>query len=176
MGIGNTTSAAAVLHASARWPANECVGAGTGSDAKGITHKAEVIARAVQRVGNTTDAKNILRELGGFEIAMMCGAMLGAASKRCAVLVDGFIATAAAAMAISLNPAVRDYLIFAHTSAEAPHARWLQHLEVKPLLQLDMRLGEGSGAMMAVPLLRASCAILNEMATFASAGVSDRTA
>jgi nicotinate-nucleotide--dimethylbenzimidazole phosphoribosyltransferase len=175
MGIGNTTSAAAILHASTRWPAEQCVGAGTGSDVKGIAHKANVIARAVQRSGELVKPQNILRELGGFEIVMMCGAMLGAASQRCAVLVDGFIATAAASMAMQINPAVRGYLIFAHVSAEAPHARWLQHLEVRPLLQFEMRLGEGSGAMMAVPVLRASCAILNEMATFASAGVSDRS-
>jgi nicotinate-nucleotide--dimethylbenzimidazole phosphoribosyltransferase len=176
MGIGNTTSAAAILHALTRWPAEQCVGAGTGSDSKGIAHKADVIARSVKRAGENLDAMSILCEVGGFEIAMMCGAMLGAAAKRCTVLVDGFIATAAAAIVIQLVPAVRDYLIFAHVSAEAPHARWLQQLQVQPLLQLGMRLGEGTGAMMAVPVLQAACALLNEMATFESAGVSNREA
>jgi nicotinate-nucleotide--dimethylbenzimidazole phosphoribosyltransferase len=106
----------------------------------------------------------------------MCGAMLGAAARRQVVVVDGFIATAAAAVAAQVTPFFLDYCVFAHVSAEAPHRRWLDILGVRPLLDLNLRLGEGSGAILALPLLRAAAAILREMATFTSAGVSDRDA
>jgi nicotinate-nucleotide--dimethylbenzimidazole phosphoribosyltransferase len=193
MGIGNTTSAAAIMAALTGLPPAACVGRGTGLDEAGVARKAGVVARAlaVNRLNAggavaqghaggvpdsapTVDALGVLAAVGGYEIAMMVGAMIGAASARAVVIVDGFIATAAAAIALAFEPALRPYLVFAHASAEAPHARWLALLGVRPLLSLDLRLGEGSGAILALPLLRAACALLAEMATFESAGVADR--
>lgn len=175
MGIANSSSAAALMHASLGLDAALCTGRGTGLDDPGLAHKTAVIAEAVARQGRSAEPRVLLSRFGGFEIATLCGAMLAAAARRRVVLVDGFIATAAAAMAIGLEPAVRDYLVFAHCSAEAPHARWLAELDVQPLLDLGMRLGEGSGAVLGVPLLRAACAILLDMATFAAAGVDSRS-
>ncbi len=172
MGIGNTTSAAALMHALTGLPAADCVGRGTGADDAMLLHKVAVIKAAVARHGAGAHALDALARYGGFEIAMMAGAMLGAAARRQVVVVDGFIATAAAAVALRIAPALHDYCVFAHVSAEAPHRRWLQSLDARPLLDLGMRLGEGSGAILALPLLRAAAAILREMATFASAGVS----
>lgn len=174
MGIGNTTSAAALMHASTGLDAADCVGRGTGLDDAGLAHKVERVRHAVALQGTSEDARILLSRYGGFEIATLCGAMLGAAAQRSVVLVDGFIATAAAAMALRLDPCVRDYLVFAHVSSEAPHARWLTELGVQALLDLGLRLGEGSGAVLGVPLLRAACALLCDMATFAGAGVADR--
>jgi nicotinate-nucleotide--dimethylbenzimidazole phosphoribosyltransferase len=174
MGIGNTTSAAALMHASTRFDAADCTGRGTGVDQAGLAHKVGCVSEAVSRQGRSDDPRELLSRFGGFEIATLCGAMLAAAAKRRLVLVDGFIATAAAAMSLRFDPAVRDYLVFAHVSAEAPHARWLAELQVEALLDLGLRLGEGSGAILGVPLLRAACAILVEMASFADAGVAER--
>jgi nicotinate-nucleotide--dimethylbenzimidazole phosphoribosyltransferase len=174
MGIGNSTSAAALMHASTGLDPAHCAGRGTGLDDAGLARKIEVVRAAVANQGRSEDAHVLLSRFGGFEIATLCGAMLGAAAARGVVLVDGFIATAAAAMALRMQPVLRDYLVFAHVSAEAPHARWLQQLGVRALFDLDLRLGEGSGAVLAVPLLRAACALLSEMATFASAGVAER--
>jgi nicotinate-nucleotide--dimethylbenzimidazole phosphoribosyltransferase len=176
MGIGNTTSAATLMHTLTGLPVGACVGRGTGIDDAALVRKTALIEAAVAKIGAGSDALESLRCFGGFEIAMMCGAMLGAGAKRQLVIVDGFIATAAAAVALALAPALRDYCIFAHVSAESPHRRWLDTLGVRPLLDLNLRLGEGSGAILALPLLHASAAILREMATFASAGVSDRDA
>ena len=174
MGIGNSTSAAALMHASTPLDAAQCVGRGTGLDEAGLARKIEVVRDAVARQGRSEDPHVLLSRFGGFEIATLSGAMLGAAAQRSLVLVDGFIATAAAAMALRIDPALRDYLVFAHRSAEAPHGRWLAELQVEALLDLGLRLGEGSGAILGVPLLRAACALLCEMATFSSAGVADR--
>lgn len=176
MGIGNSSSAAALMLASSDVDAADCVGRGTGLDDAGLAHKRAVIAAAVALQGRSHDPRVLLARYGGLEIAMMTGAMLGAAARRRVVIVDGFIATAACAMALLAAPACRDYLVFAHVSAEAPHRRWLQRLGAQPLLDLGMRLGEGSGAVLALPLLRAAAAILDEMASFTSAGVSGRTA
>lgn len=182
MGIGNTTSAAALMHALTGRDADECVGRGTGADDAMLARKRDVVRRGVARHGllaidDVGDrAYAALRDVGGCEIAMMAGAMLGAASTRRVFLVDGFISTAACAAAIALVPAVSGYAVFAHVSAEGPHAAWLGCLGVRPLLDLGLRLGEGSGAMLAVPLLRAACDILSDMATFDSAGVSGRGA
>ena len=175
MGIGNTTSAAALMHALTGLPAADCVGRGTGADDAMLMHKAAVVEAAVARHGAGTHALETLARYGGFEIAMMAGAMLGAATRRQIVVVDGFIATAAAAVALRISPALHGYCVFAHVSAEAPHRRWLQSLDARPLLDLGLRLGEGSGAILALPLLHAAAAILREMATFASAGVSGRS-
>ncbi len=172
MGIGNTTSAAALMHALTGLPVGACVGRGTGIDDAALARKTLAIQTAVEKLGASGDALESLRRFGGFEIAMMCGAMLGAGAKRQLVVVDGFIATAAAAVALALAPALRDYCVFAHVSAESPHRRWLETLGARPLLDLNLRLGEGSGAILALPLLRAAAAILREMATFASASVS----
>jgi nicotinate-nucleotide--dimethylbenzimidazole phosphoribosyltransferase len=172
MGIGNTTSAAALMHALTGIPVADCVGRGTGIDDAALARKIAVIETAAARMGASTDALVSLRRYGGYEIAMMCGAMLGAGVKRQIAVVDGFIASAAAAVALAVAPALRHFLVFAHVSAEAPHRRWLEMLRVRPLLDLDLRLGEGSGAILALPLLHAATAILREMATFAEAGVS----
>lgn len=185
MGIGNTTSAAAIMAALTGESPSDCVGRGTGVDDAGLARKAEVVARALKAnnlaahterpiVGTSDGALRVLAAVGGFEIAMMAGALLGAGSVRALVVVDGFIATAAAALALAIDPAIKPFLVFAHVSAEAPHARWLAQLDAEPLLALGLRLGEGSGAILALPLLRAACALLAEMATFDSAGVSDR--
>ncbi|MCK7594951.1 nicotinate-nucleotide--dimethylbenzimidazole phosphoribosyltransferase [Pseudomarimonas salicorniae] len=175
MGIGNTTSAAALMHASTALDAAQCTGRGTGLDDPGLARKQAVVADAVARQGRSEDPRLLLSRYGGFEIATLCGAMLGAAAARSVVLVDGFIATAAAAMALRIDRALRGYLVFAHVSAEAPHARWLAELQAEPLLDLGLRLGEGSGAILGLPLLRAACALLADMATFAGAGVTERT-
>lgn len=174
MGIANTTSAAAVMHVLTGTPVADCVGRGTGVDDAGIARKCAAINAAVARHGSSGTPLQLLARYGGFEIAMMAGAMLGAASKRQVILIDGFIATAAIAVAARITPALLDYCVFGHFSAEAPHRHWLKLLDARPLLDLGMRLGEGSGAMLALPLLRAACAILGEMATFQSAGVSGR--
>jgi nicotinate-nucleotide--dimethylbenzimidazole phosphoribosyltransferase len=176
MGIANTTSAAALMHALTGLPIAQCVGRGTGLADEGVAHKAVVIARAFSHQGSTHGPLHALQVFGGFEIAMMCGAMLGAASQRQVVIVDGFISTAAAAVAIALDPNVQAYFVFAHVSAEGPHRAWLEQLGAQPLLDLGMRLGEGSAGVLALPLLRAACAMLCEMATFESAGVSEKTA
>jgi len=172
MGIGNTTSAAALMSALLGLPATRCVGRGTGLDDAGVVHKAEVVTRAVARLPAAASAWEILKAVGGLEIAMMTGAMLQAAARRMAVLVDGFIATSAALVASRLAPDFLGYAIFSHRSDEQPHQLLLEHLNATPLLDLGMRLGEGTGAALAYPLVEAAVAFLNEMASFDSAGVS----
>ncbi|MBV8635816.1 MAG: nicotinate-nucleotide--dimethylbenzimidazole phosphoribosyltransferase [Burkholderiaceae bacterium] len=174
MGIGNTTSAAAIMHALSGIAASDCVGAGTGLDAAGIAHKCDVIAAAVARHG-VSEPLDVLATFGGFEIAMMAGAMLRAGELRKVLLIDGFIVTSALMVALRLQPALRDYCVFSHCSNENGHKAMLRHLDAKPLLQLDLRLGEGTGCALAMPLLRSATAFLAEMATFESAHVSDKT-
>ncbi len=174
MGIGNSTSAAALMHALTGIDADDCVGRGTGIDDTGLARKAAVVADAIKQYSAAGDGRVLLARFGGFEIGQMTGAMLAAAARRTVYVVDGFIATAAAALAIKIEPAALDYAVFAHVSAESPHRAWLDALGVSALLDLGMRLGEGSGAILALPLLRAACALLEQMATFDSAGVSDR--
>lgn len=174
MGIGNTTSAAALMHRFTGLPLAECVGAGAGMSAEGIAHKQQVIARALQRHADARTPLEILAALGGYEIAMMAGAMLGAASARKLILVDGFIVTAALLAAARMAPAMLDYCVFSHCSNERGHQLMLEHLGAAPLLQLGLRLGEGSGCALALPLVQAAVNFLCEMATFDSAGVSDR--
>jgi nicotinate-nucleotide--dimethylbenzimidazole phosphoribosyltransferase len=163
MGIGNTTSAALLMHRLAPAPLAGCVGAGTGLDATGIARKLAVAGRAAAR-SNATSPLDVLSEFGGYEIAMMAGAVLASAERRRPVIVDGFIAAAAALVAVRLQPAARDYCVFSHRSAERGHDLLLSALGVTPYLDLGLRLGEGTGAVMAVPLLRAAGAILTEMA------------
>lgn len=172
MGIGNTASAAVVAHKLTGLPLAALVGRGTGLDDAGLARKAETLARAAARTEARLRPEAALAEYGGFEIAMMAGAMLGAAAAGRMVLVDGFIATAAAACAEAMEPAARGAFVFAHRSGEAGHGPLLAHLGAEPLLDLGMRLGEGSGALLAWPILRAAAAMLRDMASFESAGVS----
>lgn len=175
MGIANTTSASAIACALLQESPQFLAGPGTGLDSKGVAHKAAVIQRALDlHKANLTKMLDVLRNVGGFEIAALAGAYLAAAQNGIPVLVDGFISSVAALAAVRFQPGVRHWLLFAHTSAEPGHQRVLAALDAHPLLQLGMRLGEGSGAATAVPLLQLACALHNNMATFAEAGVSDK--
>jgi nicotinate-nucleotide--dimethylbenzimidazole phosphoribosyltransferase len=176
MGIGNTTSAAALMHKLTGIPAAACVGAGTGLSPDGVLRKQRVIEAAAQQHAGVTEPFEVLATFGGFEIAMMTGAMLRAAALRKTLLIDGFIVTAALLVASRMAPAILDYCVFAHCSDEAGHRRMLEQLGARPLLQLGMRLGEGTGAALALPLLHAAANFLNEMATFSSASVSEKSA
>ncbi|MFT5447399.1 MAG: nicotinate-nucleotide--dimethylbenzimidazole phosphoribosyltransferase [Gammaproteobacteria bacterium] len=185
MGIGNTSSATLLMSVLLGLPVSQCVGAGAGLDQAGVARKAAVIETASQRLAralgdsesrpeldSAQGAFQVLRHVGGFEIAMMAGAMLGAASARVPVLVDGFIASSAFLAAWRMYPQLKDFCFFAHCSAEQGHRRMLEEVGVEPLLDLQMRLGEGTGAALAVPLLRSAAALLRDMATFDAAGVS----
>jgi nicotinate-nucleotide--dimethylbenzimidazole phosphoribosyltransferase len=176
MGIGNTSAAALLLARLAGVPLIDATGRGTGLDDAQLAHKQGVLARALARKPAAAEPLEALADLGGFEIAMMTGAMLQAASERRVVLVDGFIAGAAALVAHALVPVVKDYLVFCHRSAERGHDLLLAHLGAQPLLALDLRLGEGSGALLAWPLVQSAAAFLNEMASFEAAGVSGKAA
>lgn len=173
MGIGNTTAAAALCAALLDVdPAVTC-GRGTGVDDAGLARKVAVVTRALHANELSVDPLAVLAALGGFELAVLCGVALGASANRQVVVLDGFIATVAALVAARLSPAAPDAMIAAHLSPEPGHAPALDALELEPLLDLGLRLGEGSGAALALPLLDASLAILEEMATFESAGVTD---
>lgn len=176
MGIGNTTAAAALMHKMTGVPVSECVGAGTGLSTADVLHKQRVIEAAVALHAGVTAPLDVLATFGGFEIAMIAGAMLRAAERRMVVLVDGFIVTSALLVAARLHPALLDYCVFSHCSDEHGHRRMLAELEAKPLLQLDLRLGEGTGCALALPLLHAAVHFLREMATFESAQVSGKSA
>lgn len=173
MGIGNTTAAAAVGAALLGRGGKDLAGRGAGIDDEGLSRKAALIDQALARADvDPTDALQVLTEFGGLEIAALCGMMLGAAARRTPVLVDGFIATAAALAAVRLAPAARGYLLFAHRSAEQGHRMLLESLEAAPVLDLDMRLGEGSGAALAATVVDRALSLYREMATFDSAGIS----
>lgn len=171
MGIGNSSSAAAILAVISRAPIETCVGLGTGISPEQLAKKIVLVAQGVARI-NSNNPVNIIAEVGGFEIAQMCGAMLATAQAGKIILVDGFIVTAAALLAVQFNPHVRDYMIFAHQSEEAGHQLMLRMLHATPLLHLGLRLGEGTGAALALPLIKAAISFYNDMATFESAGVS----
>lgn len=173
MGIANTTTAAALGCALLGLPGAALAGAGTGIDRAGVARKAALIDRALALHGLAapSDPLQALCAVGGFEIGALAGAYLAAAQAGVPVLVDGFICSAAALLAVRLNPGVRDWMLFAHASAESGHAAILRALDAQPLLALDMRLGEASGAAAAIPLLRLACALHAGMATFAEAGV-----
>lgn len=164
VGIGNSASAALILHRLAAAPITDCVGAGAGHDAAGMARKHAVLARAAARCAPDAPAA-VLAEFGGLEIAMMTGAAIGAAAARRPVVIDGFICGAAALAAICLQPAVRDYCVFSHRSAERGHAIMLEAMQAEPLFDLGLRLGEGTGALLALPLLRSACALLGRMAS-----------
>ncbi|WP_246795735.1 nicotinate-nucleotide--dimethylbenzimidazole phosphoribosyltransferase [Burkholderia perseverans] len=174
MGIANTSAAACLMSRFTGLPLAECVGRGTGLDDRGLAHKRAVLEAALARHADARTPLEVLAAFGGFEIAMMTGAFLAAARARMAIVVDGFIASSALLAAAALAPAVRDYCVFSHVSDEAGHRRMLDHLGAAPLLALDLRLGEGTGAALALPLLRAAAAFVNEMASFDAAGVANR--
>ncbi|AYQ28327.1 MULTISPECIES: nicotinate-nucleotide--dimethylbenzimidazole phosphoribosyltransferase [unclassified Polaromonas] len=174
MGIANTSAAALLFARLAGVSIDDATGRGTGLDDVQLAHKRRVLAAALVRHAGATQPLDVLAALGGFEIAMMAGAMLQAASERRVVLVDGFIAGAAALMARALAPAVQDYLVFCHQGNEHGHRLLLAHLKAQPLLALDLRLGEGTGALLAWPLVQSAAGFLNEMASFESAGVSGK--
>lgn len=175
MGIGNTTASAAIACALTNQSPENIAGRGTGVDDEGLKRKHAAIARALDvNKPHAKDALDVLAKVGGFEIGGLAGVMLAAAANRKPVVVDGFISTAAAMIAVSLAPAVRDYMIAAHVSQERGHQLMLEWLGLKPLLDLNLRLGEGTGAALAFHLIEASTRILREMATFDEAGVSDR--
>ena len=177
MGIGNTAAASAVACSLLECAAPLLVGPGTGLNAAGIAHKTQVIERALAlHAEHAGDPLQSLFCLGGFEIAALTGAYLACAQEGIAVLVDGFICSVAALVAVRLNPSCRDWLLFGHRGAEPGHRHLLETLQAEPLLDLGLRLGEGSGAALAVPLVRLACQLHNGMATFAEAAVADRPA
>lgn len=179
MGIGNTTAAAAVAAALLGKPPAAIAGTGTGLDAAGLAHKVRVIEAGLARhglAGGAVEPRRVLACVGGLEIAALAGAIVAAAQAGRPVLVDGFIVTVAALAAVRLNPTCRPWLIFSHRSAEQGHAAVLDALGAAPVLDLNLRLGEGSGAATALAVLRLACALHNDMATFAEAAVSGRSA
>jgi len=176
MGIGNTSSAALLMARLTGEPLAACTGRGTGLDDAGLAHKRSVLQAVLARHADALTPLAALAAMGGFEIAMLCGAVLQAALQRRVIVVDGFIASSAVLVAARLQPAVLQRCVFAHCSDEAGHALLLQHLGAEPLLRLGLRLGEGSGAALAWPLLQSACHILAGMASFESAGVSRQSA
>lgn len=177
MGIGNTTPSAAIAAVFTARDPLEVVGRGTGLDEEGVRHKAEVVQRGLTlNQPDPDDALDVLAKVGGFEIAGLAGAMLAAAAHRKPVLVDGFISTAAAMIAVGLAPQVRPFLIASHRSQEQGHRLMLDWLGLDPLLDLDLRLGEGTGAALAMSVVEAACKTLSEMATFAEAAVAEKNA
>ena len=171
MGIGNTSASAMIMSKVMNIPISECVGRGTGLNDEGLKKKIEVLQQASKN-HQTNGALEILQTFGGFEIAMIVGAILSAAENKMIIVIDGFIVTSALLIAHALQPEILDYCIFAHQSDENGHEKMLKYLNADPLLKLDMRLGEGTGAALALPLIQASINFLNEMASFDSAGVS----
>ncbi len=173
MGIANTTPATAIASALLAADPEQITGRGTGIDDATLAHKIQVIRQAIQHHRTAlTSPISILQHLGGFEIAAIAGAYIAAAQAGLPILVDGFISSAAALVAVKHNPSVRDWMLFAHTSADSGHPAMIQALSATPLLDLGMRLGEGSGAGVAISLLRLACDLHNQMATFDDAGVS----
>jgi nicotinate-nucleotide--dimethylbenzimidazole phosphoribosyltransferase len=175
MGIANTSSATALACQLLSLPAEKLAGPGTGLDSNGISHKANVINTALAlHQANISNPLDALRTFGGFEVAAITGAYIAAAQAGIPALVDGFIATAAALAAVKIKPEVAEWLIYAHASKEPGHALIMTALDARPLLDMDMRLGEGSGAATALPLIKLACALHNNMATFAEAAVSGK--
>jgi len=172
MGIGNTSSASVIMSLICNIPIEDCVGKGTGLDDHGLQHKIDVLRNAIARHSDYDTPENILATFGGFEIAQMVGGMLQAAELNMIILIDGFITTSAYLIAHAIEPAIQDYTIFCHQSKEKGHQRMLHYLNAKPLLDLNMRLGEGSGVAVAYPILQSAVSFFNEMASFESASVS----
>ena len=163
-----------VAHKTLNIPLLDLVGPGTGLDDAGVQHKLAVLTRSANRTPTPLDAESALTQYGGFEIAMMTAAIIAAANAKRLVIIDGFIATSAAIAAINSDPTITNALVFSHRSGERGHDAMLKALYAKPLLDLDMRLGEGTGALLAWPIIKSATAILNNMATFQSANVSTK--
>jgi nicotinate-nucleotide--dimethylbenzimidazole phosphoribosyltransferase len=174
MGIGNTSPASMLLARLAGLDIAQCTGAGTGLDAPAVLRKTDILREVLALHSNATAPLDALAAFGGFEIATMVGAVLQAAQERRVIVVDGFISTAAVLVASAIEPLVLQRCVFAHRSGERGHALMLSHLAVTPLLDMGLRLGEGSGAALAWPLLQSACAVLREMASFESAGVDQK--
>jgi nicotinate-nucleotide--dimethylbenzimidazole phosphoribosyltransferase len=175
MGIGNTSAASLLLARLGGLDIAVCTGAGTGLDAPAVQRKTEVLREVLAKHAQATAPLDVLAAMGGFEIATMVGAVMQAAAERRVIVVDGFIASSAVVVAHALQPLVLQRCVFAHRSGERGHEFMLQHLGVQALLDLGLRLGEGSGAALAWPLLQSACTILRDMASFASAGVSEKS-
>ncbi|MEC9360434.1 MAG: nicotinate-nucleotide--dimethylbenzimidazole phosphoribosyltransferase, partial [SAR324 cluster bacterium] len=175
MGIGNTSSAAALTHRFTGLPVEDCVGKGTGLDDQRLEHKQNTIRQALEKHAEIKEPQAVLSTFGGFEIAMMVGAMLESAVLKRIILIDGFIATAAFLAALRIVPEIKQYAVFAHKSDEQGHGKILKYMQVEPLISLGMCLGEGTGAAVAFPILQSAVSFLNQMASFESAGVSSRT-
>ncbi len=175
MGIGNTTPSSAITAVITGEAVTRVTGRGTGLDDKQLAHKVEVIERTLKvNKPNPDDSLDVLSKVGGFEIGGICGVIIGAAAHRIPVVIDGFISGAAALIAVGLSPRVKDYLIASHCSVEIGHKAILKHLGLKPILDLELRLGEGTGAALGIFLVEAAAKILAEMATFGEAGVSEK--
>jgi len=174
MGIGNTAASALLMHVLTGLALGDCVGRGTGLDDRGLERKRATLEAALARRAPPHDALELLTEFGGYEIAMLTGAILAAAARRMVVLIDGFTVTVAAALAARIDASVLDYCVFGHCSAEHAHRALLAHLKVQPLLDVGMRLGEGTGAAVALSTVRAALALFTQMATFEGAGVSGK--
>ncbi|MEZ8371731.1 nicotinate-nucleotide--dimethylbenzimidazole phosphoribosyltransferase [Vibrio splendidus] len=177
MGIGNTSSASAILSALSNRSSDECVGLGTGINNEQLARKVAVVEQGVARckgldLKEVKDIKEVLAQVGGYEIVQMVGGFLGAYQNRTPILVDGFIVSVAAYVATLIEPSCRDYMIFAHRSEESGHKILLELLDAEPLLDLGLRLGEGTGAALAMPIIRAAAEFYNNMASFESAGVT----
>jgi nicotinate-nucleotide--dimethylbenzimidazole phosphoribosyltransferase len=174
MGIGNTTASSAIFAAMTGLPPEKVTGRGTGLTDEQLIHKTDCIRRALDcNKPDKSKPVEVLAKVGGFEIGGLAGVMLGAAAKRIPIVIDGFISGAAALIAMGLAPQIKDYLIAGHVSAEAGHTAMLKYMGLKPLLSLDLRLGEGTGAALGISIAEAAVRTLNEMATFAEAGVSE---
>ncbi|HET9445682.1 MAG TPA: nicotinate-nucleotide--dimethylbenzimidazole phosphoribosyltransferase [Steroidobacteraceae bacterium] len=174
MGIGNTACAAMLLHRRTGWPLAECVGRGTGIDDVALERKRQLLGEASARCPQILSPFETLVEFGGFELAMITGVMLEVARHRCIVVVDGFAVSVAALLATEMDARVRAHCVFSHRSAENGHRKLLDYLQAQPLLDLNLRLGEGSGAALAWPLIESAARLMTEMASFESAGVADR--
>jgi len=175
MGIGNTSSASCLMSVLCQLPIADCVGRGTGLDDAGLTKKSALLAQAIEHHDLKNEgAMQVLETFGGFEIAMMVGAMLAAADHKAVLLIDGFIATSAVLVAAALQPYLLEYCVFAHCSEEHAHRQMLNFLGAKPLFDIGLRLGEGTGAVLAYPLVQAAVHFMNEMASFEIAGVSHK--
>jgi len=173
MGIGNTSASSLLMNRFLNIPIEECTGAGTGSYGEQLTRKIQILKEVSEKY-NPQTPEETLAVFGGLEIAMMVGAMLEAKEQKMILLIDGFIATAAALTAIRMNPEARENCVFCHSSDERGHKLMLEHLEARPMLQLNLRLGEGTGAALAMPLVQAAVNFLNEMASFEDAGVANK--
>jgi nicotinate-nucleotide--dimethylbenzimidazole phosphoribosyltransferase len=174
MGIGNTSSASLLMSKITAIPVEDCVGKGTGHDDEGLKRKKEILKQAFEKHQLDSDPIEILASFGGFEIAMMTGAYLKAAELNMTILVDGFIVTSALLVAYKINYDILKNCIFTHTSNEQGHVKMLEYLNAKPILNLGMRLGEGTGAAVAYPIIKSAVNVLNQMASFEDAGVSNK--